>query len=294
MFDLTSVYQARSVADALEALARCPEAQVIAGGTDVLVQVREGRRAGARLVSIHGLREELAGVRADPSGDLCIGPLTTFREVTEHPLIRDQVPVLGEAADQVGGPQIRAMGTIGGNLCNGVTSADTASTLVALEAELTLTGGRGGRTLPISRWYLGAGRVALEPGELLTGIRIPRDSFAGVGGCYIKYAQRSAMDIATLGVSCLVRLTPDRTRVDRLRLAFGVAGPVPVRALEAEELARGLTVDEAAARVGRAALAELQPRDSWRASRAFREQLIAELSGRALRQAAERGGAEHA
>ena len=118
MYDLTSIYRATSVADAIAALERDPQAVVIAGGSDVLIKIREGKLAGCRLVSIHGLDAELAGVKVQDSGDLAIGPLTTFHNVTFDPLIRAYVPVLGEAADMAGGPQLRAVGTIGGNVCN--------------------------------------------------------------------------------------------------------------------------------------------------------------------------------
>lgn len=292
MYDIKSIYRAKSVADAIRALRADPSAIVIAGGTDVLIKIREGKLAGCSLVSIHDLAGELAGVALSPGGDVEIGPLTTFRGVTFSDVIRQTIPVLGEAADMAGGPQLRAAGTIGGNVCNGITSADTASTLVALDAVLRVRGPRGERDVPISEWYLGVGKVALAPDELLVKIVIPRDNYAGYTGHYIKYAQRSAMDIATLGVSCLVKLTDDRKFVDDAALAFGVAGPVPMRSPSAEAAVRGLPVEEAIAAIGQAALADVNPRTSWRASKEFRIQLVQELSGRALREAARKGGAD--
>ena len=292
MYDIQSIYQAKSVDDAIRALQADPSAIVIAGGTDVLIKIREGKLAGCSLVSIHNLTDELSGVTLSPGGDVEIGPLTTFRGVTFSDVIRQTVPVLGEAADMAGGPQLRAAGTIGGNVCNGITSADTASTLVALDAVLRVRGPRGERDVPISEWYLGVGRVALAPDELLVKIVIPRDNYAGYTGHYIKYAQRNSMDIATLGVSCLVKLTDDRKTVDDAALAFGVAGPVPMRAPSAEAAVRGLSVEEAIAAIGQAALADVNPRTSWRASKEFRIQLIEELSPRALREAARKGGAD--
>ena len=292
MYDIQSIYQATSVDDAIRALQADPSAIVIAGGTDVLIKIREGKLAGCSLVSIHNLTGELSGVTLSPGGDVEIGPLTTFRGVTFSDVIRQTVPVLGEAADMAGGPQLRAAGTIGGNVCNGITSADTASTLVALDAVLRVRGPRGERDVPISEWYLGVGKVALAPDELLVKIVIPRDNYAGYTGHYIKYAQRSAMDIATLGVSCLVKLTDDRKFVDDAALAFGVAGPVPMRAPSAEAAVRGLPIEEAISVIGKAALADVNPRTSWRASREFRIQLIEELSPRALREAARKGGAD--
>ena len=292
MYDIQSIYQAKSVDDAIRALQADPSAIVIAGGTDVLIKIREGKLAGCSLVSIHNLTDELSGVTLSPGGDVEIGPLTTFRGVTFSDVIRQTVPVLGEAADMAGGPQLRAAGTIGGNVCNGITSADTASTLVALDAVLRVRGPKGERDVPISEWYQGVGRVALAPYELLVKIIIPRDNYAGYTGHYIKYAQRAAMDIATLGVSCLVKLTDDKKTVDDAALAFGVAGPVPMRAPSAEAAVRGLPIEEAIAVIGKAALADVNPRTSWRASKAFRIQLIEELSPRALREAARKGGAD--
>lgn len=292
MYDIQSIYQAKSVDDAIRALQADPSAIVIAGGTDVLIKIREGKLAGCSLVSIHNLTDELSGVTLSPGGDVEIGPLTTFRGVTFSDVIRQTVPVLGEAADMAGGPQLRAAGTIGGNVCNGITSADTASTLVALDAVLRVRGPKGERDVPISEWYQGVGRVALAPYELLVKIIIPRDNYAGYTGHYIKYAQRAAMDIATLGVSCLVKLTDDKKTVDDAALAFGVAGPVPMRAPSAEAAVRGLPVEEAISVIGKAALADVNPRTSWRASKEFRIQLIEELSPRALREAARKGGAD--
>lgn len=292
MYDIQSIYQAKSVDDAIRALQADPSALVIAGGTDVLIKIREGKLAGCSLVSIHNLTDELSGVTLSPGGDVEIGPLTTFRGVTFSDVIRQTVPVLGEAADMAGGPQLRAAGTIGGNVCNGITSADTASTLVALDAVLRVRGPKGERDVPISEWYQGVGRVALAPYELLVKIIIPRDNYAGYTGHYIKYAQRAAMDIATLGVSCLVKLTDDKKTVDDAALAFGVAGPVPMRAPSAEAAVRGLPIEEAIAVIGKAALADVNPRTSWRASKEFRIQLIEELSPRALREAARKGGAD--
>lgn len=292
MFDISSIYQAKSVDDAISALTQNPEAVVIAGGTDVLIKIREGRLAGCSLVSIHELQEELGGVSLWEGEDIAIGPLTTFRGVTQNPIIAERIPVLGEAADMAGGPQLRAAGTIGGNLCNGITSADTASTLVALDAQLHVKGPEGLRVIPISAWYKGVGKVDLAHNELLYKIVIPKANYEGYIGHYIKYAQRNAMDIATLGVSCVVKLSGDKKTVADLRLSFGVAGPVPMRAPTAEEAVKGLPIREAIAKIGDAALADVNPRTSWRASKEFRIQLIAELSGRALQEAARKGGAQ--
>ena len=291
MYDIEKIYRASSVDDAIAALGKDPDAVVIAGGTDVLIKIREGKMAGCSLVSIHDI-PELKGIALGKDGQVEIGPLSTFRDVTYSDVIRKTVNVLGEATDMAGGPQLRAAGTIGGTVCNGITSADSASTLVALDAELHVKGPNGFRVVPISEWYKGVGKVALEHDELLYKIVIPKSHYEGWSGHYIKYAQRNAMDIATLGVSCVVKLSADKKVVEDVHLAFGVAGPVPMRAEKAEAAVKGLPIEEAIAKIGDAALEDVNPRTSWRASKEFRIQLVKELSGRALAEAARKGGAQ--
>ncbi len=290
MYDMKALYEAKSVPHAIRLLQEHPEAKILAGGSDVLVQMREGKLAGCELVSIYGL-DALRGVTMEEDETLRIGSLTSFSHVAQDPLIRKHLPVLGQAADQVGSPQIRNIGTIGGNTCNGVTSADTASTLFALDAVIELTGPEGVRHLPIQQFYLKAGVVDLRPGELQTGILIPKASYHRCFGEYIKYAMRNALDIATLGCSVNAVLTEDRTAYERIRIAFGVAGPVPLRAVSAEALGRGGPVcEETVEAVAQGVLEDINPRDSWRASKGFRLHLAQELTRRALRKSTKEAG----
>ena len=292
MYDMQALYQAQTVADAVALRLAHPEAQIIAGGSDVLVQMREGKRAGAELISIFGL-DELRGVTMEEDGTIRIGSLTSFSHITRDPLIQQYLRVLGEAVDQVGGPQIRNIGTIGGNTCNGVTSADSASTLHAYDAIVELTGPDGVRRQPIGEFYLRAGKVDLRAGEIQTAILIPRESYEDTHGYYIKYAMRNAMDIATLGTSVNVRLSPDKKTVERARIAFGVAGPVPLRAVTAEALAAGQPVSEdLAERFAQAVKEDINPRDSWRAARDFRMHIAVESARRAFLEAVKRAGGE--
>ncbi len=285
MYDIEALYEANSVEHAISLLQEHPEALVLAGGSDILIKIREGKLAGCTLVSIQKL-DELRGVSMDEDGTLRIRPLTSFSHVTRDPLIQQYIRVLGEAVDQVGGPQIRNIGTIGGNVCNGVTSADSGSTLVAWDAVMELTGPDGIRRLPIQEFYVKAGKVALKPAELLTAILIPKESYENCFGHYIKYAMRGAMDIATLGCSVNVRLSADKQTVERVRIAYGVAGPVPMRAPSAELSATGKPVSlETIEAAAKAALGDVNPRTSWRASRELRLQLVEELTRRAFERA---------
>jgi len=285
MYDIEKIYQAKSIPDAIDALLADPNAIIISGGSDVLIKIREGKLAGCSLVSIHGIKE-LEGIYLEQDGTIVIKPGTSFSHVTYNEIIQKYIPILGNAVDQVGGPQIRNIGTIGGNICNGVTSADSASTLFALNAVVEIIGKAGKRTLPIADFYKSAGKVNLEHGELVTAIYISKDNYEGFGGHYIKYAQRNAMDIATLGCAVNVKLSSDKTTIEDMRLAFGVAGPVPMRCHETEKLVKGQKITpELFEQVGKTAITEVNPRTSWRASKEFRLQLVEELSKRALKQA---------
>ena len=292
MYDMKALYEAESVENAIALRLEHPEAQIIAGGSDVLVQMREGKRAGKELISIYGL-DELRGVSIDEEENIRIGSLSSFSHITRDPIIQKYINVLGEAVDMVGGPQIRNIGTIGGNTCNGVTSADSASTLHAWEAIVELTGRSGIRRLPIRDFYIKAGQVDIraEDGEIQTAILIPKASYENCYGHYIKYAMRNAMDIATLGCSVNVQLSPDKKTIARARIAYGVAGPVPMRCPSAEEAAKDkpLTL-ETAEEFSLAVLKDIHARDSWRASKAFREHIAVEMAKRCLIESIKRAG----
>ena len=292
MYDIGKFYQAADVEDAVRALVEDPEAVVISGGSDVLIKIREGKLAGCSLVSIHGIKE-LEGIRMEEDGTIVIGPATTFSHITNNDIIQKHIPMLGDAVDMAGGPQLRNIGTIGGNVCNGVPSADSASSLCCLDADLVLKGPDGVREVPISQWYTGPGRTVRNHDEVLTAIRIKKENYQGYGGHYIKYGKRSAMEIATLGCAVSVKLTEDKRYIQDLRLGYGVAAPTPIRCHKTEGAVKGMETGEALAQaVGKGALEEVNPRSSWRASREFRLQLVEELGRRAVKQAVINAGGE--
>ncbi|WP_040211029.1 xanthine dehydrogenase subunit XdhB [Clostridium polynesiense] len=284
MYDIKSIYQPFSVEDAVNYLVENPEAVIIAGGSDVLISIRKGKLAGCSLLSIQSL-QELKGVSLEQDESIKIGALTSFSNISESSVIQKYIPVLGEAVDEVGGPQIRNIGTIGGNISNGVTSADSASTLFSLNAELEIIGPQGKRIIPISEYYLAPGKVDLKKGELLTAVYIRKENYEGFKGKYIKYAMRNAMDIATLGCSVMCRLNKEKDEIAEVHLGFGVAAPVPIRCPKAEAAVTGMKISEELFEAfGKAAQGEVSPRNSWRASKDFRLHLVYELSKRALRE----------
>jgi xanthine dehydrogenase FAD-binding subunit len=283
MFNIKSYSKADSIEEAIRLLQENPEARLIAGGTDVLVKLHKGKGQFDHLIDIHDIAE-LNFINQNDDGDLVIGPLTCFTDVAESALIRKHIPILSEAILTIGGPQVRNMATIGGNLCNGVPSADSATPLIALNAAVTVQGKDGSRQMPLEDFFLGPSRVAIEHNEIMTAITVTRDNYSGYYGNFFKYAMRDAMDIATIGCSAVCKVDDD-VLID-LRLAYGVAAPVPIRCKETEDKIRGRKVSiRLLEDIAAAVKDDVSPRTSWRAARDFRLQIIATLARRVVKQA---------
>ena len=163
-----------------------------------------------------------------------------------------------------------------------------------LNAILTLQGPEGSRDVPITEFYTGPGRTVRKQNEVCTAITIRKEDYEGWAGHYIKYGKRNAMEIATLGCAVRVKLSPDKERIEDVRLAYGVAAPTPIRCLAAEAALKGCAVSDEFIydRFAAAALTEVNPRTSWRASKEFRLQLIKELAKRALKESIRLAGGE--
>ncbi|KYH31939.1 xanthine dehydrogenase FAD-binding subunit XdhB [Neomoorella mulderi] len=291
MYNIKEYYEAATLEEATELLAANPNLTIIAGGTDVLIKMHHGQIEKAELLSIRKIKS-LQGIRKLEDGTIIIGPLTTFTQVVNDPVIKDNIPVLAEAALSMGGPQIRNVATIGGNICNGATSADSASTLFALNARLKLQSKLGERVVPIQEFYLGPGKVDLKAGEILTEIIVAPGDYQGYGGHYIKFSMRKVMDIATLGVAVICKIKERNIFAD-VRIGLGVAGPTPLRCREAEAFAKGKTISrETIAEIGKLAVKSTKARTSWRASKEYREHLVEELTQRALKAAIVKAGGE--
>lgn len=294
MYDIENYYNASTIKEAVTLLKEHPDARIISGGSDVLIKIREGKMAGTSLVCIRDIKE-IKGVDLMESGDIYIGAGTTFSHVTSDPIIQKYIPVLGEAVDQVGGPQVRNIGTIGGNVCNGAVSADSVPTLFSLNAMLRIADGTGGRMIPIRDFYLGPGKVDLHQGDVLTHIVIPGKEYQGYHGHYIKYSMRNAMDIATLSCSVVSKVNLEKKILEDVRITFGVAAPVPYRCVETENAIKGMPLgEELLSKVEEMVRQEIHPRDSWRASREFRLQIGGEIARRALMRSIELAGGDEA
>lgn len=286
MFDLKIYHKARSVDEAIGLLTTHPESRLLAGGTDVLIKLRHGKTEFAELVDINGLRE-LRYIRQDETGNILIGSGTSFTDIIESKLLQKHMPMVCDAAQSVGGPQIRNVATIGGNICNGVTSADSAPGLFGLNALLQIQGINGLREMAIAKFYLGPGKVDLQRGDVLTGFKITPENYMGSFGCYTKYAMREAMDIATIG--CAVSLKTADGKVTDYRIAYGVAGPVPIRCSLTEKAVIGQELSsELLDMIAEKVIGDVNPRTSWRAAKDFRMNIIQELAKRATHKALQR------
>lgn len=244
----------RSIGEAVDLLGRPGRSRALAGGTDLLVRLRRGAWEVDRVVNLKRI-EDLRGVRGEAAWTR-IGALTTLAELADSAEIARRHPILLEAALQMSSPQVRNLATVGGNLCNASPAADLAPPLLCLEAELRIAGPAGERTLPIREFFVGPGRTALKPDELLTEIRVP----ARAGrSAFLKFSPRSAMDLAVVNVACFAA-------DGDVRVAVGAAGPTPRRVPPSPE----------------EAMAACAPIDDLRASAEYRRALVRILVRRAL------------
>lgn len=280
MFDIKDIQEPRSIEEALKTLHENSNLKIISGGTDILIKLHHGDMEEIELLSLKNLKE-LDFIKVLENGTIEIGSTTCFTNINRNKIIKDFIPALGQGAISMGGPQIRNMATIGGNVCNGAVSADSAPSLFAYNAKLKLRSFQGERIVPIKEFYEGPGKVNIRKDEILISILIEKKDYEGVRGTYIKFSNRKAMDISMLGV-CVVASIKENKFKD-LRIALGVAAPTPIRCRNAEEYALGLeNSEENINNIAQYAVKSAIARESWRASKAYREHLIQELTVRAI------------
>lgn len=280
MFAVRQYLRPRSLTEAVRLLVETgPTARPIAGGTDLVVQMQAGRHWPDVLVDL-ALVPDLGEIQR--MGDqLLVGAAVTHTALLGSPLVRTLCPVLAEIARQTGSIQIQNAGTVGGNLANASPAADLALGLLALRASVRLVGADGERDLPVEQFFLGPGRTALRPAELLASVAIPERWFGCRSG-FLKVGRRRAHPIAVVGVAAAV-LLDDLGRCEDVSVALGAVAPTPVRASNAEQILNG-RVPEAAliAEAARAAAAESRPIDDLRASAEYRRDMVEVLTRRVL------------
>ena len=254
--------------------------KVLAGGTDLLVSMKNRKVCPRYVVSIKDI-PHLDCIEHSPQDSLKIGVRTTLQAIADNAIVRDRFGLLATACSKVGSLQVRNMGTIGGNICNGGPSQDTIPSLLVLDARLKLVSNEGERIVPINTFFTGPFQTILGEAELLTEIQIPALP-SKTAGCYHWLTKITTKGETLVGVAVLVTADPSGELCQEIRIGLGSVAPTPIRAKEAEGLVRGKKIDdgliEQAARV---ATGETSPR-----SRAeYRRRMTSLLVRRAISEA---------
>ena len=263
------------------------QAGLLAGGTDLLLKMRRRETSPAYIIGLKGVAE-LSGVRTLADGGIAIGAMTTIQALMSSPVVREKYGVLAEAAAGIGGPELRNVATIGGNLAGALPCADLPPALITLGAKVRLKSRNGERVVPVEDLFPEFGMTVARPDELLTTIQLPSlPSFSG--GVYLKFHDRQSMDMTTVGVSAFVTWD-EGSRVFRdVKIGLSSSAPVPMRAKKAEAVLRGRAcADDVLEEAALAVCEEADPRTSWRATREFRFELLRSLTKRAVRGAREK------
>jgi carbon-monoxide dehydrogenase medium subunit len=268
-----------SVDDCLKLLSeRGRETKLLAGGTDLLPQLKNHLLKPARVIDLSGVAR-LRTLESDSRG-LRVGAAVTARELERNPLVTKRYPALAESGALVGSVQVRNLATLGGNLCNAAPSADMAPPLLALDAEAMIAGPKGERRVPMTSFFLGVRQTVVGPDELLVELLVP-DPGAHSGGTYVRHTPRRELDIAVVGVAA--QLTLANGVCSKARIALAAVAPTPVRATAAERSLEGQPVTpERIARAADLALEVAKPISDQRGSADFRRHLVKVLTRRTL------------
>jgi CO/xanthine dehydrogenase FAD-binding subunit len=276
----------RTIAEATALLAAYGEdARVMAGGTDLLVQLKLERRQPTHLVSLAKI-PDLRGISANGDG-VDVGATTTIRAVFKSPLINERYTALAEACNWFSTIQIMNMGTLGGNLCNASPAADTAPPLLCFDAQVTLVSASGERTLPLEEFFLGPGKTALRSDEILTCVLMPPAS-QNTGSAFVKLARV----VADISKTCAaVKIVRTGNLIRDCRIALGSVAPTPVRAPRAEAALVGQPFSvELAEHAGQIAADEIKPITDVRSTREYRQEVSGVMVRDALNLAWARAG----
>lgn len=275
----------RSLPEVFSHLGNGQRTLLLAGGTDVIVQLREGRKHCGQLIDLKHV-PELMGFGFSPDGTLEIGAATPLAEIYENPEVRRRLPGLVDATSLIGSVQIQSRASLGGNLCNASPAADSTPALMALGARVVVASADSRREIPVEDLMAGPGKNSLHEGEILLQVRIPQQP-AHSGTRYIRFIPRNEMDIAVVGVGARITLSGDGDRVENIRLALGAVGPTAIL-VDTSNLAGKAPNDETFELAGELAAAAARPIDDMRGGVAQRRQLASVLTVRALQGALQR------
>ncbi len=262
------------------------DGRVIAGGTSLIIMMRQ-RLLTPKVVISLGRIPRFDRITYNAKDGLRIGAGARHRDIELSPAVRKHYPLLHETFRKVAQPRIRNMGTVGGNLAAGDPLTDPGASLISLDAEVTLTSSKGNRTLPLDEFFIDYYQTALEPGELLTEIRVPRPQRPGWS--HIKFTPRSVEDFATVGVA--ITLKADNGTCEDIRIGLNSVASTIVHARKAEDILRGKPISDTALReMGEVAASECDPTDDNRGSAEYKREMVKVLVRRAAQEALQRAG----
>ncbi len=278
-----------TIGEAIAAM-RADDARALAGGTDLVPQLREGRRRAARIVDLKHI-PEMTAITVLPDGSVSIGAAATATAVARHAAIAAGYPAVAESAQLIGGVQVQNRASLGGNICNAAPSADGVPALICHGAQALIAGPEGTREMPVEAMFAGPGRTTLAPGELMVAIRLPPVA-PRTAGAYLRFTPRREMDIAIAGAAAWLRLGEDGA-IAEARLALASVAPTPIRAPTAEKKLLGERPSAALfEEAGRLAAQDARPISDTRGSAGYRGTLVAVLTARALADCGRRLGLE--
>jgi len=259
------------------------KAVILAGGTDLLVELKNGLRHPAHVIDIKKVRE-LASIEKTVNGELHLSPLMTLQNLSSASTLQGGWNLLAQAASKIGSWQVRNRGTLGGNICHASPSGDTLSALFCLDARVKMISSRGKRSMAIEEFFLGPGETALKSGELLTEVIIPPIP-DGAKGTYKKFSLRRAMDLAMVGVAVLAWGDLAKKMVEEVRIGLGAVGPKPIRARRAEQVLKNMEITEAVlAKAAELGVEETVPISDVRGSDWYRREMTKQLIEEAIRE----------
>lgn len=271
-----------SLDEAIALLQRDGRSSLIAGGTDLIVEIKEEIRQPDCLVDINKI-PGLSDLHFDKSKGLTIGALTKVRTVEQSPDVKDKYPGLYHAVSQLGSIQIRNRATVIGNICRASPSADTPPPLIAAGASVIISGPGGIRKIELQDFFTAPGQTVLKDDEIVTHIRIPPPP-PQTGAVYLKLGRRKAMELATAGVAVSLSMDGDICRT--IRIVLGAVAPTPIRVNKAEDLIAGTHVNEREiALAAKTAMAEASPISDVRSSAEYRREMVGVLTEQAINEA---------
>ncbi len=277
-----------SLLEAINLLSRANgKGRLLAGGTDLIAQMKENRKRPAVVVDVKRI-PELNVLSFDEMHGLKIGAAVSCARIASFAPVREHYLALAEACCLIGSVQIQNRAAVGGNFCNAAPSADTVSPILSYEGKVVIAGPTGRRELLAENFFVGPGQTVLGEGEILVEITIPIPA-SHCGAAYLRFIPREEMDIAVAGVAAFVQFTADGRRCERARITLAAVAPTPVRAREAEEFLAGKSADQASfAQAGELAAQAAKPISDMRGSAAYRIELVKVLTRRSLKKAWER------